>query len=425
MLGLLPVELWEYRLRDLGTAIISTLGQSSRQQTLTLPELGECIPARSGRAAIVTAIKAIGLTPGARVGAPLYCCSVVLKAIEAAGCKPRFLDVDPATFCLSATDLNEKRSQIDAVIAVHMYGNVCDVRKLQEMAPGLPMIEDCALSLGSKLGDRMTGSLGDIGVFSFRSGKYLSVGEGGVIFANDGRLRSEAAKLISKLPVPVHAKELLHVAKTYLRSSLRSRPFYGLVGHALWEAYNKRARFSEKSPIAMSQIYRTDLALTKKRLGRLRSMVNAQRSNADYFLQNLRADPSAVCHEPAGAFYNRYQFPLTLPSQNDRDLLAAYLHRRQIDTAKPLDDIVEVARSYYGYNGDCPVAEKLSKQVLIIPSYHSICQREIERIARCVNDGLLELARSSSAVRSSGVDQLNKSGTAYGARSSNVSKAGV
>jgi perosamine synthetase len=425
VLGLLPVEFWDYRFGDVVTAIISAIGQSSRQQTLSIPGLGECIAARSARAAIVTAIKALGLTPGARVGVPLYCCSVVFKAIQAGGCKPRFIDVESGTFCLSATDLNAKRSQIDAVIAVHMYGNVCDVPRLQDAAPGMPVIEDCALSLGSKLGDRTTGSLGDIAVFSSRSGKYLSVGEGGAIFSKNARVQSEAAKLISKLPVPGHVEELLHVAKTYLRSSLRSRPFYGLVGYALWEAYNKRALFSEKSPIAISQIYRTDLQLTRKRLGLLGSMIDAQRSYADYFLRNLRADSSAFCHEPAGAFYNRYQFPLTLPSQNDRDSLAAYLHRRQIDTAKPLDDIVEVARTYYGYNGDCPVAEKLSKQVLIIPSYHSVGRWEIERIARCVSDGLLELSRSSNAARSTDIDQMSKSGTTYRARSSKVSKARV
>lgn len=425
MLGLLPVELWEYRLRDLGAALMSRLGQTPREERLSLPGLGECIPARSARAALFTAIQAIGLKPRARVGVPLYCCSVVFKAIEAAGCTPRFLDVEPGTFCLSATDLKEKKSQIDAVIAVHMYGNVCDVPKLREVAPGLPVIEDCALSLGSKLGNRMTGSLGDIAVLSFRSGKYLSVGEGGAIFSQNVNVRSEAAKRTSKLPVPGPMEEFVHMARTCLRSSLRSRPLYGLVGYALWEAYNQRAQFSAKSPIAMSQIFQTDLELTTKRLAGLDTMIGAQRSNADYFLHNLRVDSSTLCHEPTGAFYNRYQFPLTLPSQSDRDFLAAYLHRKQIDTAKPLDDVVEVARTYYGYNGDCSVAEKLSKQVLIIPSYHSMKKREIERIARCVNDGLLELLRSTKAARSSGVDQMNASGVTYSAPPSNVSKAGV
>ncbi len=425
MIGLQPVEHWDYRLADLSAGIFAAVRRMAAPRFLAIPGLGEAIPARSARAGIVTAIRAIGLKPGARIGVPLYCCSVVFKAIEAAGCKSRFIDVESGTFCMSATDLNAKGSQINAIIAVHMYGNTCDVTRLQNAAPGMPVIEDCALSLGSKVGDRTTGSLGDIAVFSFRSGKYLSVGQGGALFSGNNSVRSKAAKLVSKLPVPGPVDELAHVAKTYLRSCLRSRPFYGLMGYALWEAYNRRAQFSEKSPVAMSQIYQTDLGLTKKRLGRLDSMVNVQRSNADYFLRNLRADPSALCHEPAGAFYNRYQFPLTLPSQNDRDFLADYLHRRQIDTAKPLDDIVHVARTCFGYDGDCPMAEKLSKQVLIIPSYYSLGKRQVERIARCVNDGLLELSRSSSAARPSDVAEINTIRTTYGARSSNVSKAGL
>ena len=361
----------------------------------------------------------------ARIGVPFYCCSVVPKAIEAAGCEPRFIDVDGDTFCLSATDLNEKKSQIDAIIAVHMYGNVCDIPKLQKVAPGIPLIEDCALSLGSKLGSRMTGSLGDIAVFSFRSGKYLSVGEGGAIFSEKRNIRSKAAKQMSKLPTPNPKEEFVHLAKTYVRCSLRSRPLYGLLGYALWEVYNRRTKFSEKSAIAVSQIYRTDLELAKNRLIRLDSMIEAQRSNADYFLRNLGDCRLVLCHEPAGTFYNRCQFPLTLATQNDRDFLAAYLHKQQIETAKPLDDIVEVAKTYYGYNGDCPVAERLSKRVLIIPSYHSIGKREIERIAECVNAGLLELSRPSALAQSIDVDRMNTSCATYGVRSSSVSKTGT
>jgi perosamine synthetase len=250
-----------------------------------------------------------------------------------------------------------------------------------------------------------------VAVFSFRSGKYLSVGEGGAIFSKHSGVRAEAANLILQLPVPSQMEELIHVAKTYLRSSLRSRPFYGLVGYALWEAYNERTQFIAKSPVTVGQIYRTDLLLTKKRLGHLEAIVDTQRSNADYFLRNLRTDGSTLCHERAGSFYNRYQFPITLPSQDERDFLALYLHRRQIDTAKPLDDIVEVAKTYYRYDGDCPVAEKLSRQVLIIPSYHSIGKEEIERIAGSVNDGLSELSRASTSVRSKAPDQMSMSGT--------------
>jgi perosamine synthetase len=393
MTGLLPVELWDYRLHDFAAGIYSVSVSPSNGETIPIPGLGEAVPARSARAGIVTAIKALGLKPSASVGVPLYCCSVVFKAIEAAGCKPRFLDVDAETFCLSPQDLAAKKSQVEAVIAVHMYGNVCDIPCLKAAAPDVPIIEDCALSLGSKLGNSMTGSLANVGVFSFRSGKYLSVGEGGAIFSNNPEISTNVANLMARLSTPSRTDEIVHATKTYLRSSLRSKPLYGLIGYRLWEVYNDRVQFSAKSPISMGKIYRSDLALTKERLPRLPAMIGAHRTNADYLLRNLRLEPAALCREPDGVFYNRYQFPITLTSKEERDFLFHDLHRQNIDTARPLDEIVGVARDYYGYREDCPVSERLSKQVLIIPSYHTITRREIERVSDCVNVGLDQLAR--------------------------------
>ncbi len=245
---------------------------------LSIPGLGNCIPARSARAALVTAIKALKLPPGARIGVPLYCCAVVFKAIKAVGCKPRFIDVDTATFCMSAVDLKAKSSEVDAAIAVHMFGNVCDIPSLRDAMPGKPIIEDCALSLGSKLDGQMTGSFGDAAVLSFRSGKYLSVGEGGAFFSRHPSISARALGVISNLPMPSRKEECLHVAKTFLRSTLRSKPFYGLAGYALWEAYNRKAEFSAKSPVVEGQIYRTDLSLTRTRLDQLDAAIQRRQS---------------------------------------------------------------------------------------------------------------------------------------------------
>ena len=189
MIGLIPGEHWEHRFSDLLRGFAAAMGPKKQHETPYIPGIGKLIPVRSGRAALVAALRALNLPPGARVGAPLYCCPVVFKAIVAAGCTAHFIDIDPATYCMSAEDLLAKRSQVDAVIAVHMFGNLCDMPSLQQAAQGKPIIEDCAQSLGSKLDGRMAGSFGTIAVFSFRSGKYLSVGEGGALYSSDADLR--------------------------------------------------------------------------------------------------------------------------------------------------------------------------------------------------------------------------------------------
>ena len=142
MIGLVPRDHWEHNIGDLFRALARSRKPRENDERLFLDGIGECIPARSGRTALLAAIKALNLPPGARIGVPLYCCHVVFKAIAAAGCKPRFIDIEPETFCLSPEDLAAKRSQIEAVIAVHMFGNLCDMKKLKESAGGKAGRED-------------------------------------------------------------------------------------------------------------------------------------------------------------------------------------------------------------------------------------------------------------------------------------------
>ena len=141
MLSLLPTENWEYKVSDIFRGFAASLGPRELSGVLNLDGLGNCIPTRSARAGLVAAIKALDLLPGARIGVPLYCCPVVFKAIEMAGCKASFIDVESATYCMSAGDLFAKHSQVDAVIAVHMFGNLCDMPRLQDAAQGKPIIE--------------------------------------------------------------------------------------------------------------------------------------------------------------------------------------------------------------------------------------------------------------------------------------------
>ena len=278
MLNLLPAENWDYKISDVFRGFTVALRPNKHNETITIYGLGECIPIRSARAAIVAAIKALDLPKDAQIGVPLYCCPVVFKAIREANCKARFIDVDYETYCISAEDLSAKRSQIDAVIAVHMFGNLCDMPRIIEVADGKPVIEDCAQSLGSKLDGRMSGSFGNIAAFSFRSGKYLSVGEGGALFSPHSDIRSRLSQIINAMPSPSCANEFMHIAKTYIRSKLRSKPFFGTVGSFLWNVYNKTVDFAEQTPIELSQIYRSDLATTKARLKDLDSTIERQQN---------------------------------------------------------------------------------------------------------------------------------------------------
>lgn len=396
---LLPRDRWEYSLADAFRGLAAVIKGAPKDSVINLPQLSNCIPMRSGRAGILAALSSLQLAPGARIGVPLFCCPIVFKAIVSAGCKVRFLDVDPATFCLSAEDLTAKKDQLDAVVAVHMFGNMCDMALLQKAAPGIPIIEDCAQALGSKLNGRAAGSFGDVSIFSFRSGKYLSVGEGAALHSGSGQIRSRLAQFVEQTSRPGKRAEFQHVATTWLKSLLRRKPLYGLVGFFLWTRVNKEKRMSITPPVHPGAIHATDLALTKHRLAKIDVLVSRQRAIAEQFSSGLNLEQSMVCSERAGAFYNRLQYPITFQSQKQRDFMADFLLQQDVDSVKYLDEVVTTAAEVFQYGGDCPRSEQLSKQVLIIPNHYALREKDVKHIINAVNAGWAELAGADFSAR--------------------------
>ena len=107
------------------------------------------------------------------------------------GAKPIFVDILPDSWCLNP-DLVEKAitPRTKAIIAVHLYGNLCDMDKLLAIGEkyGIPVIEDAAEAIGSVYHGKRAGSMGKFGTFSFHGTKTLTTGEGGMFVTNDSEL---------------------------------------------------------------------------------------------------------------------------------------------------------------------------------------------------------------------------------------------
>ena len=396
MPSLIPTEHWDYSFRDLMKRLIASQSFPTpiEDRYVSIPGVGRCWPVRSARAAIVLALKALSLPPGASIAVPLYCCAVVFAAIKSAGCTARFIDVDTDTFCMSAADLAAKRSKVDAVIAVHMFGNVCDIPALRQAAPGKPIIEDCAQALGSRLGDRSAGSFGEISVFSFRSGKYVSAGEGGAIYCSQTDIESRLLAAIRELAAPSRVEEWLHVVKTYLRSALRRRPLWGIIGERLWKVYGEKVSGAVPAPVVPARMYETDFQTTLRRLPILSSYLEKQRSIADYYGRNLAVDSEMLSVERAGAYFSCLQYPLRFATALQCEQFVDRLRMGHISTSRPYKDIALVASKHYGYRGDCPRAEQIAGTVVVIPCNYALKISDVEHISQCVNLAWTEFSGS-------------------------------
>jgi dTDP-4-amino-4,6-dideoxygalactose transaminase len=127
-------------------------------------------------------------------------------------------------------------------------------------------------------------------------------------------------------------------------------------------------------------------------MGNLEDIIRKHRANADYYVRHLRVDPSMLCRERPGAYYNRFMFPVIFGSVEQRRFMRDALKTKGVDTATPYEEIVEGATKSYGYRGDCPSAEKLLKTTVVIPSYYRLTERAIERIVRSFNSALERMA---------------------------------
>ena len=114
------------------------------------------------------------------------------------GAIPKFSDVNPDTWCQSATTIeNCITKKTKAIVVIHNYGNMCDMKPIIELGNyyKIPVIEDSAESFGSKYNNKASGTIGDIGTFSFHATKLITTGEGGAIICKS-RQMSDQIKLI-------------------------------------------------------------------------------------------------------------------------------------------------------------------------------------------------------------------------------------
>ena len=141
----------------------------------------------SGTAALHLSLISLGVGKGDDVILPGFVCTAPLNAINYVGATPVIAEVDPLTFNIDVKDLQKRiTKRTKAVIVPHMFGLPSDMEDIASL--GIPIIEDCAHSLGSRYKNNYTGSFGMLSIFSFYATKVIAAGEGGMVLSNSGGL---------------------------------------------------------------------------------------------------------------------------------------------------------------------------------------------------------------------------------------------
>ena len=384
---LIPRNNWDYGFKALIGALAGVSSNTTQAPNTENIFQQKPIWTKSGRTSLYAILKSLDLPAGAKVGVPLFCCSVVFNAICQAGLSPCFLDSNINDFNLSVEDLRKKRADLAAVVAVHMFGIPCDMDTINAVAGTVPVIEDCAQSVLSTYKGKQTGLLSTASFFSFRCGKYISAGEGSAIFCRELELQRKIEQIVNSFESWSILKMVIHSLLTFVKATLYNRPWYGLIGYPIGMRLDKKLNLTAKDGFETGKIASTHLVLIDARIAHFQEKISLQNEHAHRLLDALLPVKFNLPSEGDGCSGNWYQFPLRFQNTNQRDAMADYLLNQGIDTAKYLDDIAEEARSNYGYNGDCPNAELLSKTVLLIPIHYNLRTFDIEHIARSINKG--------------------------------------
>jgi dTDP-4-amino-4,6-dideoxygalactose transaminase len=318
--------------------------------------VGHAVAVNSGTAALHLALLAHGIGEGDEVIVPAFSFAATANAALSAGARPLFVDVREDDFGINADEMEGAITpRTRAVIAVHLYGQMCDVAAVAATCErhGIVLIEDAAQAVGASFGDRCAGSWGT-GCFSFYATKNLQTGEGGMITTNDASVAGRARMLRSQ----------------------------GEVERYVTEALGYNFRMTELAA-----------ALGSTQLAKLDQRTARRRANAARLSGLLAANREIVVpRELPGRGHVWHQYVLRVRGGREpRDALQSALRERGIESAVHYPKPIPAHPLYrrLGY-GDCaaPVAERLSGEVLSIPVHPALSDADVDAVAGAVNEAL-------------------------------------
>jgi perosamine synthetase len=301
-------------------------------------------------------LAAIGVGPGDEVILGDINWIASAAPITYLGAKPVFVDVLPDTWCLDPARVEQAITpRTKAIVAVHLYGNVCDLDALARIASahGVALIEDAAEALGSEWRGRAAGSIGAFGTFSFHGTKTITTGEGGMFVTQDSALHEHVLSL-----------------SNHGRVRGQKRQFWpDMVGF-------KYKMANVQAAIGCAQVER------------LESLIERKRAVFEGYRSRLQGLPLRMNPEPAHT-RNGYWMPTIVvdaAGDLDRERLLQAFAGDQIDGRvffAPLSQL-----PMFKQQPEHSVAYAIAPRAVNLPSYHDIGEHDLDRVAAVIRASL-------------------------------------
>jgi aminotransferase EvaB len=307
----------------------------------------------NGTDAIFLALKALGIGEGDEVITVSNTAVPTVSAIVSTGARPKFVDIDPQSYLMDCTKVQEAiNERTRCILPVHLYGQCVDMDALRDIAGRheLKIVEDCAQSHGASFRGAKAGSMSDAAAFSFYPTKLLGgYGDGGMV------LTSEESTM----------------------EKLRRLRFYGMEGRYYAKEHGYNSRLDE-----------LHAAILRKKLTHLDAYIARRREIAGRYDRDL-ADTSLVL--PKTAPGNEHAYYLYVARHERRDEIIEGLANREINVNVSYPWPVHSMTAYEAFGegaGSLPVCEAAAEQIFSLPMYPALSNEQ----QRVVVDALRDLA---------------------------------
>ncbi|MCL5072874.1 MAG: DegT/DnrJ/EryC1/StrS family aminotransferase [Actinobacteria bacterium] len=314
-------------------------------------EVNHAIGVANGTDALFLALKAFGIGNGDEVITVSNTAVPTISAIDAAGAKPVFVDIEESTFNIDPLKIEPAiTSKTKAIIPVHLYGNPCNMEKIVGIALryNLKIIEDCAQAHGAEYKGKKVGTFGDYGAFSFYPSKNLGAnGDGGMVVTGSDEL-AEKIRLLRN---------------------------YGFA-----DRYNSMLRGYN------SRLDEIQAALLDFKLTRLNEWNERRYQIADRYISELGELPILI---PSVLPEHKHVFHLFVIRVKERQKFLEFMSDNGISIIihYPVPIHLQPAYEFLNYKrGDFPVTEKVSEEIISLPVYPELEEKEISYIiAKIIN----------------------------------------
>ena len=318
----------------------------------------------SGTSALHALLLAYDIKHGEEIIVPSFTFMATANAPLFVGAKPVFAEIEDRIYGLDPEDVKERiTAKTKAIMPIHYGGCPCLIRELKGIAEDhkLLLIEDAAESLGAKIKDNKVGTFGDSAMLSFCQNKIITTGEGGAI-VTDSKEIYEKIKLIRS-----HGR-------------LETQDYFTSTGYMDYVTLGYNFRMPTMiAALGVSQIKKID------------KVIEMRRERAEYMTEKLSKIKEITLPIPPPDYFHVYQMYAIRINENLRDDLMKYLSERGIMTKVyfPPVHLTHFYRTKFGYDrGELPITEEISDQVLSLPLYPTLTEKEIDYITEKIDNFL-------------------------------------